>query len=98
MILWIVVVSTVVIGLVIAVASAIGAWPRGRRHAVTDRAPVAPVDGVTELANRVEQLESELEDLTRAVELLRDEVETTQRVVEDTDLRSPVPSVPPPEH
>ena len=43
------------------------------------------------LARRVEQLEGEVDDLSRAVEVMREENQSLQKVIEDAPLRSTLP-------
>jgi hypothetical protein len=50
-----------------------------------------PVPGLAELGKKVELLESEVEDLARAVETLREENQFLQRLLEDTPSRPALP-------
>jgi hypothetical protein len=66
--------------------------PIGRAIARRMEGPENTPPGVLDLAKRVELLESEVDDLTRAVEGLKDENAFLQRLLEDTASR---PSLPP---
>jgi hypothetical protein len=66
--------------------------PIGRAIARRMEGPENTPPGVLELAKRVELLESEVDDLTRAIEGLKDENAFLQRLLEDTASR---PSLPP---
>jgi hypothetical protein len=55
--------------------------------------PVPPE--LTEMAKKVELLESEVDDLTRLVQTLQEETTFLQRLIEDTEPRRRIP--PPPE-
>jgi hypothetical protein len=66
--------------------------PIGRAIARRMEGPEDTPPGVLEIAKRVELLESEVDDLTRAVEGLKDENAFLQRLLEDTASR---PSLPP---
>lgn len=50
-----------------------------------------PVAGLADLARRLEVLESDLEELTRAVETLREENQFVQRLLEEGGSRSSLP-------
>jgi hypothetical protein len=61
--------------------------------------PAEPPPALADLQRKVELLETEVEDLTRAVDALREEHEFVQRLLEDSPnrqaLRAPLPPVPP---
>ena len=54
----------------------------------------APPPGLTDLAERVEQLSGEVDDLTRAVELLKEENQFLQRLLEEGGGRRQLPPGP----
>lgn len=56
----------------------------------------APPPGLTDLAERVELLSSEVDDLTRAVEVLQEENQFLQRLLEEGGGRRPLPPGPSP--
>lgn len=56
--------------------------------------PVPEPPGMDQLARKVELLEGEVDDLTRAVQELREENQFLQRLIEDTPRNLP----PPPQH
>ncbi len=65
--------------------------PFGRALARRVEGPETAPPPVAELAKRVELLESEIEDLTRAVEGLKDENAFLQRLIEDAPARPALP-------
>lgn len=90
----------VLIGIIMLVALLIPIFgilvdsPIGRALARRLEGPEQIVSGnIVELAKKVELLETELEDLTRAVEALKEENQFFQRLLEDQPSR---PTLPPP--
>lgn len=67
--------------------------PIGRAIARRVGGPEAMSPPLAELAKKVELLESEVDDLTRSVELLREDNQFLQRLLEDHPSR---PLLPPP--
>ena len=65
--------------------------PFGRALARRVEGPEAVPTPVADLAKRVELLESEIDDLTRAVEGLKDENAFLQRLFEDAPARPALP-------
>lgn len=66
--------------------------PFGRALARRVESPEAAPPPVADLAKRVELLESEIDDLTRAVEGLREDNAFLQRLIEDAPARPALPS------
>ena len=65
--------------------------PFGRALARRVEGPEVPPPPVADLARRGELLESEIDDLTRSVEGLKDENAFLQRLIEDTPVRPALP-------
>ncbi len=65
--------------------------PFGRALARKVEGPETVPPPVADLAKRVELLESEIDDLTRAVEGLKDENAFLQRLIEDAPARPALP-------
>lgn len=70
--------------------------PLGRAAARRLEGHNAPPPELTELAQRVELLSGELDDLSRAVETLKEENQFLQRLLEDGGGRPPLPPRPSP--
>jgi hypothetical protein len=81
------------VALLVPILSIVFDSPIGRALArrLEGPAPQEPV-GVADLGRKVELLEGEVDDLTRAVQELREENQFLQRLIED----SPPRSLPPP--
>ena len=69
--------------------------PLGRALARRIEGQYAPPPELTELSKKVDLLESELEDLSRGVESLREENHFLQRLLEDGTGRPTLPPPPP---
>ena len=69
--------------------------PLGRALARRVEGPNAPPPELAELSKKVDLLESELDDLSRGVEALREENQFLQRLLEDGSSRPPPPPRPP---
>ena len=69
--------------------------PLGRALARRLEGHNAPPPELSELSKKVELLESELEDLARGVDALRDENQFLQRLLEDSAARQSLPPRPP---
>jgi uncharacterized SAM-binding protein YcdF (DUF218 family) len=65
--------------------------PIGRALARRLEGPDQTPPAVTELARKVELLESEVDDLSRAVQNLQEENQFLQRLIEDAPPRAPLP-------
>lgn len=65
--------------------------PFGRALARRVESPESAPPPVADLAKRVELLESEIDDLTRAVEGLREDNAFLQRLIEDAPARPALP-------
>ena len=79
------------VALMLPILSIVLDSPFGRALARrVDGPEIAPLP-VADLAKRVELLESEIDDLTRAVEGLKDENAFLQRLIEDTPARPALP-------
>lgn len=71
--------------------------PIGRAIARKVEGPDAgPIPGIADLAKKVDLLESEVDDLSVAVEQLREENQFLQRLLEDTSSRPTLPRRPTP--
>ena len=86
MFLWVTVVSVVFAGLALALISVLRTSPVVRRYMQTRRRSSESPDSIAQLADRIARLESEFEDLSYTVEQLREEGESTQRLLEDAGL------------
>jgi hypothetical protein len=82
--------------LVIPIFAVLTDSPLGRALARRLEGRNAPPPELGELAKRVDQLEGELEDLTRTVERLKEENEFFQRLLEEGAGRPPLPPPPAP--
>ncbi|MEZ4456327.1 MAG: hypothetical protein R2882_07235 [Gemmatimonadales bacterium] len=81
----------VLAALLIPVAVVLVDSPIGRALARRLEGPNATPPEVGALAKKVEVLESEMEDLTRSVESLREENQFLQRLLEDPSNRPTLP-------
>lgn len=79
------------VALMIPVLSILLDSPVGRALARRVEGPEAAPPPVADLAKRVELLESEVDDLTRSVEGLREENAFLQRLIEDAPARPAIP-------
>lgn len=79
------------VALMIPVLSILLDSPFGRALARRVEGPEAAPPPVADLAKRVELLESEVDDLTRTVEGLKDENAFLQRLIEDAPVRPAIP-------
>ncbi len=79
------------VALMIPVLSILLDSPVGRALARRVEGPEAPPPPLSDLAKRVELLESEVDDLTRTVEGLKDENAFLQRLIEDAPVRPAIP-------
>ena len=70
--------------------------PLGRALARRLEGRNAPPPELTELSQRVELLSGEVDDLTRAVETLKEENQFVQRLLEEGGGRPPLPPRPTP--
>jgi uncharacterized SAM-binding protein YcdF (DUF218 family) len=70
--------------------------PLGRALARRLEGKNAPPPELTELAQRVELLSGEVDDLSRAVDTLKEENQFLQRLIEDGGGRPPLPPRPSP--
>lgn len=70
--------------------------PLGRALARRLEGRNAPPPELAELAQRVELLSSEVDDLSRAVDTLKEENQFLQRLIEDGGGRPPLPPRPSP--
>jgi hypothetical protein len=84
-----------IIALLIPIMGIIIDSPIGRALARRLEGPEPVTPEVSELAKKVELLESEVDDLTRLVQTLQEETTFLQRLIEDTEPRRRIP--PPPE-
>jgi hypothetical protein len=88
---------SILIGLVLLVAlmlpilSIVLDSPFGRALARRMDGPEVAPPPVADLAKRVELLESEIDDLTRAIEGIREENAFLQRLIEDAPVRPALP-------
>lgn len=81
----------VLAALLIPVAVVLVDSPIGRALARRLEGPHAAPPEVATLAKRVEMLESELDDLSRAVDTLKEDNQFLQRLLEDGSARSTLP-------
>jgi len=79
------------VALMLPILSIVLDSPFGRALARKVDAPEVAPPPVADLAKRVELLESEIDDLTRAVEGLKDENAFLQRLIEDAPARPALP-------
>lgn len=84
------------VALMLPILSIVLDSPFGRALARRVDGPEAAPPPVADLAKRVDLLESEIEDLTRAVEGLKDENAFLQRLIEDSPARPALPPRPNP--
>ncbi len=83
MILWVSAMGIAIVALVFAVVSVLQSSPVGPRSLRIRAGASADNSEDPSLADRVLQLEGEVEDLTRAIELLQEDAEFTQRLLEN---------------
>jgi len=79
------------VALMLPILSIVLDSPFGRALARRVDGPETAPPPVADLAKRVDLLESEIEDLTRAVEGLKDENAFLQRLIEDAPARPALP-------
>jgi len=79
------------VALLVPILSILLDSPFGRALARRVEGPEAPTAPVSDLAKRVELLESEVDDLTRSVEGLKEENAFLQRLIEDAPTRPALP-------
>jgi len=79
------------VALMLPILSIVLDSPFGRALARKVDGPEAAPPPVADLAKRVELLETEIDDLSRAVEGLKDENAFLQRLIEDTPARPVLP-------
>ncbi len=79
------------VALMLPILSIVLDSPFGRALARRVDGPETAPPPVADLAKRVDLLESEIEDLTRAVEGLKDENAFLQRLIEDAPVRPALP-------
>ena len=78
--------------LMIPVAAILADSPIGRALGRRLEGPEATAPGLADLAKKVELLETEVSDLSRSVDALRDENQFLQKLLEESSNR---PSLPP---
>jgi len=79
------------VALMLPILSIVLDSPFGRALARKVDGPETAPPPVADLAKRVELLETEIDDLSRAVEGLKDENAFLQRLIEDTPARPALP-------
>lgn len=79
------------VALLVPILSILLDSPFGRALARRVEGPEAPAAPVSDLAKRVELLESEMDDLNRAIEGLKEENAFLQRLIEDAPPRPALP-------
>jgi len=80
-----------IIALLIPIMGIIIDSPIGRALARRLEGPEQVPPAVTDLAKKVELLESEVDDLTRLVQTLQEETTFLQKLIEDTEPRRRIP-------
>lgn len=85
-------IGVLVLALLIPIFAIVVDSPIGRAIAGRLQGPdPTPVPGLADLARKVELLETEVDDLTRSMEQLREENQWLQRLIEDAPGRSALP-------
>jgi chaperonin cofactor prefoldin len=84
----------VLVALLLPIISIVADSPIGRALGRRIEGPEQVPPDVTNLAKKVELLESEVDDLTRQVEALQEETAFLQRLIEDAPPRQQLPPAP----